>query len=138
MTSNLKITRDLSVGGGRVGWCKTRKPAHSAKHSCKNNKSVQRRMKKLLAKRQLKKRVDDRDILSFYAFPPSTPSNTTQFLIDRLENDPPIPEPLDFAFSYGSMDGLMDLRTTQSCRMNALSESLTSNTHKFHHLELTN
>ena len=138
MTSNLKITRDLPVGGGRVGWPKRRTAtARPARQSYKN-KSVQRRMKRMARQREEKRA--DVDILSFYAFPPSTPRNTTQFLINRLENEQPAnTQPMDsFTFSYGSMDGLMDLSTLQSCRMDATSESLDCNTHKFHHLELTN
>ena len=140
MTSNIKITRDLSVGGGRVGWCKNKKSAQSSTKHCYKikNKPVQKRMKKLA--RQLKNGSVDMNILSFWVFPPPTPRNTTQFLIERHENDqhaPSIihPQPLDFAFSYGSMVGVMDCSTTQSCRMNAISECLDG---KFHQLELTN
>jgi len=58
-----------------------------------------------------------------FAFPPSSPLNTTQFLIERSESRLPSEDIAMFGLgltnSYGSMEQLMDNSTTDSCRLTA-------------------
>ncbi len=91
-----------------------------------------KKTKKHASKKHALKKYIARNLLTIDVFPPSSPHNTTQFLMDRMESAS-LPSELVHQNGYGSMDGMMDPRATNSCRMDVMVDF---NINKLHNLEM--